>query len=164
MSIGTRSHKITTVPTDTPEYWRGFRENVFKLIKMSYDFLIPTQYKNSDEPDISGEFVKKMKEITQSDTAPRWASRFSIHDDPPINEPRRLGKNRRRVDIELVTENTRVILLRPKGFLEIRSMLANILEVKGLENLFQAITLMIRMRQECWVMCSQILWKYGLPS
>jgi hypothetical protein len=105
VAIGTRSSKTTIESVDAYEYWQGFRERVFKLVKMSYDLLDPTQYKNSEEPDISGELVKKMREITQSNTAPRWASHFSIHDDPPINSPRRLGKKRQRVDIEI--ERTR---------------------------------------------------------
>ena len=36
-----------------------------------------------------------------SGSAPRWASKYSIHDDPPINDGKRLGKSRLRFDIQI---------------------------------------------------------------
>ena len=42
--------KIET--TDSYEYWQGFREKVFKLVKMGYDRLNSKEYKDSEEPDI----------------------------------------------------------------------------------------------------------------
>jgi hypothetical protein len=102
MSISIRSPKPAIKTVDAPEYLQAFREQVFKLIKMGYDRLDSKEYKDSEEPDISGELVSKMREIAQNSTGLRWAAHFSIHDDPPINELKRLGKKRRRLDIELV--------------------------------------------------------------
>lgn len=101
MPIGNRPIRSKAESIDNSEYWQKFREKVFKLVKMGYDLFDSNQYKDSEEPDISGELVKRIKEITQSETAPKWAAHFSIHDDPPINEPRRRGKRRRRLDIEI---------------------------------------------------------------
>ncbi len=100
MPIGNRPIKSKSESIDNDEYRQKFREKVFKLVKIGYDLLDSKEYKNSDEPDISGELVKKMRGITEDSTGSRWAN-FAIHDDPPINAPNRFGKNRRRLDIEI---------------------------------------------------------------
>jgi hypothetical protein len=41
-----------------------------------------------------------MKEFLESADAPPWTTYFFVADDPPQNAPDRLGKKRRRVDIE----------------------------------------------------------------
>lgn len=101
MSIGTRSTKPSVVSVDSEEYYKCFRRNVFKLVKMGYDRLDAVSFKDSEEPDITGELVKQIREVIQERSAPDWAWNFAVHDDPPVNVPGRLGKRRSRLDIEL---------------------------------------------------------------
>lgn len=102
MSISTRSTKPTGISVDSEEYYRGFRKKVFKLIKMGYDRLDTVSFKDSQEPDITGELVKHIREVIQERSAPTWACRFDVRDDPPVNLSGRLGKRRPRLDIEFV--------------------------------------------------------------
>jgi len=102
MSISTWSTKPSRGSVDSEEYYKGFRKKVFKLIKMGYDRLDAVSFKDSQEPDITGELVKQIREVVQERSAPTWAWKFDVRDDPPVNLPGRLGKRRPRLDIEFV--------------------------------------------------------------
>jgi len=54
----------------------------------------------AQEPAITGELVRVMKEARLKADAPTWMIRLYVADDPPVNAPGRLGNQRRRVDIE----------------------------------------------------------------
>jgi hypothetical protein len=54
----------------------------------------------ASEPAITGELVRAMKEAKLIADAPGWMIRMYVADDPPVNSPGRLGKHRRRVDME----------------------------------------------------------------
>jgi hypothetical protein len=54
----------------------------------------------AQEPAITGELVRAMKEAKLKSDAPTWMIRMYVADDPPVNAPGRFGKHRRRVDIE----------------------------------------------------------------
>ena len=101
MSISTRPTKPSRGSVDSEEYYKGFRNKVFKLIKMGYDLLGAVSFKDSEEPDITGELVKQIREVIQDRSSPAWAWNFAVHDDPPVNVLGRLGKRRPRLDIEL---------------------------------------------------------------
>jgi hypothetical protein len=72
---------------------------------MGYHELNPTDHANSEEPDITGELVRVMREILERDSSPDWVEYYSIHDDPPLNVPDRQGRRRPRVDIEIERVN-----------------------------------------------------------
>ena len=101
MSISTRPTRPSGESVDSEEYYKIFRRNVFKLVKMGYDRLDAVSFKDSEEPDITGELVKQIREVIQGRSVPDWACNFAVHDDPPVNVPGRLGKRRPRLDIEL---------------------------------------------------------------
>lgn len=102
MSILARPTKTRMACVDSDEYYRIFRKRVFKLVKMGYDRLDAVSFKDSQEPDITGELVKQIREVVQERSAPAWACSFDVRDDSPVNVSGRLGKRRPRVDIELV--------------------------------------------------------------
>ena len=58
-------------------------------------------FQSAEEPTITGELVRSMQEELEADTAPGWAAYLAIRDDPPQNVEGRLGKRRRRIDIEI---------------------------------------------------------------
>jgi hypothetical protein len=71
-----------------------------ELIAMGHQGLCAEDFENSQEPEITGELVRVMREVLERDTAPSWAEYYAIHDDPALNVPGRRGSARPRVDIE----------------------------------------------------------------
>jgi hypothetical protein len=81
-------------------YQRNLRLHAHALIAMGYQELQAEDYANKQEPEITGELVRAMREILERSSAPAWAEYYTIHDDPPLNVPGKRGKKRPRVDIE----------------------------------------------------------------
>jgi hypothetical protein len=52
---------------------------------MGYQALCAADFENSQEPEITGELVRAMRESLERDTAPPWAEYYAIHDDPALN-------------------------------------------------------------------------------
>ncbi len=104
--IGSRSHQPGRRSDNFAEYDRLFIPRVHRLIKAGYDRLNPRQYAREQEPAITGDLAESIEAILDYPTA-QWMRFYSVYDDPPVNEPRRYGKRRRRgrgrrrVDIRL---------------------------------------------------------------
>jgi len=92
-------------------YAKALRSHAHKLIAMGYEQMHGPNYVKWEEPAITGELVRIMREILESYDAPDWAAWYTIHDDPPLNVKGRYGKHRSRVDI--VFERTGVLGPRP---------------------------------------------------
>jgi hypothetical protein len=102
MAVTSQRAKEPSQVPDTREYRRQFRRHVFCLLALGYDrFPDPASHERSEEPDITGELVRLIRDVTYDRSSPRWAWRFTVHDDFPINAPGRLGKRRGRIDIVL---------------------------------------------------------------
>lgn len=83
--------------------FRGaFRRNCHELLAMGYARMDAASFQTAEETVITGELVLAMTESLESSDAPSWAAHFMVLDDPPVNAPRRTGKRRRRVDIEMI--------------------------------------------------------------
>jgi hypothetical protein len=80
-------------------YREAFLAKCHHLILMGYSKMNASAFRVAEETAITGELVKEIAAILESDEAPEWADRFDVHDDPPQNAPGRQGKRRRRVDI-----------------------------------------------------------------
>jgi len=81
-------------------YRAMLRRHAHELIAMGYQALCAEDFTCSQEPEITGELVRAMRQALEKDTAPPWATYYAIHDDPPLSVPGRRGKARPRVDIE----------------------------------------------------------------
>lgn len=81
-------------------YVASFRRHVHALLVMAYDRLDRCRLAEADEPSITGELVRAMRQAMAEDRAPRWVTKYSIRDDPPLDSPGRYGRSRPRVDIE----------------------------------------------------------------
>ena len=81
-------------------YYKAFRKHVLELIGMGYGRLAAADYRQSEEPVITGDLVRAIRLVAEDVSSPTWAAFFAIHDDPPVNDNRRRGKHRLRVDIE----------------------------------------------------------------
>ncbi len=86
-------------------YQSSLRKHAHELIAMGYHELRAEDYANSEEPTITGEMVRVMREILERESSPPWIEHYTIHDDPPLNVPDKQGKRRPRVDIEFERVN-----------------------------------------------------------
>ena len=82
-------------------YAVAMRTHVFRLIAEGYARMDKARFGVEQEPAITGALVEQMRAFLETDAdAPSWCAYYSIHDDPPLNVGRKLGKSRPRVDIE----------------------------------------------------------------
>jgi hypothetical protein len=81
-------------------YHLAFIRNCHRWLAVGYSLLDARSLATAPEPVITGELVRAMKEAKLRSDAPTWMIRMYVADDPPVNSPGRLGKHRRRVDME----------------------------------------------------------------
>jgi hypothetical protein len=93
-------NEVMAAANDRPVYELAFVRRCHQLIGLGYANLAPPSLSAEEEPAITGELVRAMKSIQESQGAPRWMIYLHIADDPPVNNAGRFGKRRRRVDIE----------------------------------------------------------------
>jgi len=81
-------------------------------LQLGYESLSPSKFTNSEEDDITGELCKYMKVLTEEKPTERWMSRYSVHDQDPVNDvvnPEtgkiRRGKRRPKLDVRLVSKS-----------------------------------------------------------
>lgn len=84
------------------DFRRVFVAKVHQLLELGYRKLTPTDWSTAEETAITGEIVRTMDEVIENPPQP-WFRHFSVHDDPPVNALGRLGRNRRRLDIKIVS-------------------------------------------------------------
>jgi hypothetical protein len=93
--------------SDPPEaqkaiYRLAFVRNCLTLLLQGYAKLSAPELRAADEPHISGEIVRSVREVVEANDAELWMHNFEIHDDPPQNIRGKFGKHRPRIDIEFV--------------------------------------------------------------
>jgi len=77
-----------------------FVRRVHQLVLLGYNRLTPATYGKAQEPSITGDLVEAIDQVLSERDEP-WMSMFSVHDDPPVNDGRRKGKRRKRVDLRI---------------------------------------------------------------
>lgn len=77
-----------------------FVRRVHELVLLGYARMNRSAYSKAQEPVITGDLVNAINSVLSERIEP-WMSMFSVHDDPPINDGKRRGKRRRRVDLRL---------------------------------------------------------------
>lgn len=77
-----------------------FVRRVHQLVQLGYDRLTPSVYEQAEEPWITGDLVEAIDDVLSERGQP-WMTVFSVHDDPPVNDDRRKGKRRKRVDLRI---------------------------------------------------------------
>lgn len=85
---------------NSDDFRRIFLRRVHQLIQLGYEQLDPTRYASEQEPAITGDLVKAIDTVLD-DRSHAWMMHYSVHDDPPVNDPNRKGKQRLRVDIRI---------------------------------------------------------------
>ena len=74
---------------------------------MGYERLDPSAYSSSEEEDITGELERQIEGVLDDVAAPRWCDRYDVAEEKRIHAHNRLGKRRRRVDIEIQCAHSR---------------------------------------------------------
>jgi len=81
-------------------YRLSFVKNSHRLLALAHQRLDASSLRSQQEPAITGMLVDRVKALVESEHAPRWARHMIALDDPPQASAERLGRARRRVDIE----------------------------------------------------------------
>jgi hypothetical protein len=100
---------MSSDPSDAQKaiYRQAFVRNCFILLLRGYSGLTPHDLQAAEEPHITGEIVRSIREALDAEDAEPWTHDFDIHDDPPQNIAGRFGKHRPRIDIEFVGASRR---------------------------------------------------------
>ena len=83
-------------------YRLAFVKNCFVLLVRAHGGLDTRSLKAAEEPHITGELVRLARALLESDNADPWMEHLEVLDDPPQTLAGRYGKNRPRIDIEVV--------------------------------------------------------------
>jgi len=109
--IDPRSHQPSRQSDNAGDYDRLFVIRVHSLLKLGYEVLRASDYAREEETAITGDLVEAIDK-TLDGAAEEWMRFFSVHDDAPVNDvkrrgrQRRKGKHRNRVDIRLDSGET----------------------------------------------------------
>lgn len=106
--MGSRDIHPADHSSNRDSYRATFLGHVHRLLQLGYESLIPTAFTNAEEDDITGELCRHMKVLTEEQPTERWMSRYSVHDQDPVNDvvnsetgKVRRGKRRPKLDIRL---------------------------------------------------------------
>ncbi len=91
---------------NSDDFRRVFLRRVHQLIQLGYEQLDPARYATEQEPAITGELVKAIDQVLDDRPSP-WMVYFSVHDDPPVHDTNRKGKQRLRLDIRIDCSSSR---------------------------------------------------------
>ncbi len=83
-------------------YRLAFIRNCHILVLRGYELIKTADLSQAEETSITGELVRGVREVIESEDAEAWMQLFDVHDDPPQNVSGKLGRSRPRVDIEFV--------------------------------------------------------------
>ena len=83
-------------------YRLAFIRKCYILLLRGYEVIKGKDLSSEEETSITGELVRGVREVLESEQAEGWMQLFDLYDDPPQNIPGKLGRSRPRVDIEFV--------------------------------------------------------------
>lgn len=111
--IERRGYQPESSSSNRKAYDEVFLNRVHSLVKLGYDRLDSKKYVKANETQITGDLASGIEAVLE-DRAEPWMPFFRVHDDPPLNTPRRQGKPvplgkgraRSRVDIQFDSSET----------------------------------------------------------
>jgi hypothetical protein len=111
---------MSSDPSDAQKaiYRPAFVRNCFILLLRGYARLTPHNLQTAQEPHITGEIVRGIREVLEAENAEPWMHDFDVRDDPPQNIAGRFGTRRPRIDIEFL----RVLRGRPHFHMEAKRL------------------------------------------
>jgi hypothetical protein len=85
-----------------PFFLSSFVKKVHTILKFGYDRLDASSFATLEEEDITGELTRGMQEALQQEDTPRWFRHFWANEEVRVHDPKRRGKKRKRLDIEII--------------------------------------------------------------
>lgn len=98
--IGSTSSSTGAATANQKDYRRAFLAHVHCLLQSGYLRLDARKLVAAEEPDITGKLVEAIKDLMNDPNAPTWVDNYAVADDPPIEDGKRRGKGRCRLDIQ----------------------------------------------------------------
>ena len=98
---GGTSYQPAGASTSGKAYQRVFVRRVHALLGLGHAKLTPSNFSCALEQDITGELVHAIDSVLEAPQAPTWAPWFSVHEEPPVYEQCRQGRDRRQLDIRI---------------------------------------------------------------
>ena len=92
---------------DRDEYAVQFRRYCHYLIAIGYKRIRAEQHSQSEEDLITQRLKEEVKAAQRERNLPAWADRYFITDQAPVNVPKRVGKTRPKIDIEVESSECR---------------------------------------------------------
>lgn len=102
-----KSRSKGIAPSKAKAYREAFVTHIHILLWMGYSRLKRSILPSLDEPTISGLICENIEAVFDDAKSPDWVDDYEIHDDPPVHDPKRRGKHRRRVDLKLKSRRIR---------------------------------------------------------
>jgi len=94
--IRSRAHGTSA---NTPDLRRVFVVRIHQLLEMGYRRMEAKFFASQEEPVITGELAREMNAVIDDTRSPKWTRSFEAQDEQPINDGKRKGKSRKRIDI-----------------------------------------------------------------
>lgn len=114
------AENLNSFAIDAYDY--GFRRDAHQLLAWGYQDALPDIHCNLMEEDITGLIVEAIENRFNSSSTPERFDRYSIDEEKPIAVEGRKGKNRRRLDLVVVSGHSRP---RPKYIFEAKRLRKN---------------------------------------
>lgn len=92
---------------NTQDYREAFLGNAHRLLQLGYGRMNKATWKDADEPDITGELRVAMEKVIDAPDAADWLHPFSVEDEYHVNDGKRRGKSRKKVDIRISSSQPR---------------------------------------------------------
>jgi len=89
------------------EFRRTFLVRAHRLLHLGYSRLDANAYASSEETDITGELRGAMEAVIDDPKATAWLNLFYVEDEHHVNDAKRKGKWRKRVDIRVTASRPR---------------------------------------------------------
>lgn len=92
---------------DGDEYAVQFRRHCRYLIAIAYGRIRAEQHSKSEEDLITQRIKEGVSAAQREGSLPKWADRYFITDQAPVDVPDRVGKERPKIDIEVQSSECR---------------------------------------------------------
>jgi len=101
--MGLRSReRVENQSANKRDYEESFVGRCHRILSMGYALLDAASFAGHEEEEITGELTRAMQGAVEDTSAPRWAKHLWPSEETRIHELGRLGKRRRRIDIEVL--------------------------------------------------------------
>ena len=102
MSIRSSTSKVKEASSNRSLYLRAFLRDAHRLIALGYSGTDPTKQKKTVEEFITQRIVEEIIKLIEAKNSPTWMRRYSATDNLPLTYPGKPGKQRPRIDIEIL--------------------------------------------------------------